>query len=317
MPDSMNNKWAYCVSAKPLTNNATDCTRTSITGAVYVQVSKTGRESSRQCVADLVAEEVPVALVFNGVSHAVMLASPTDLEDFARGFAITEGIVDSPGQIYGIEVNAVAPQGDKAELLLGYEVQIDIASSAFARLKEKRRNLTGRTGCGLCGTESLDQVLRPLPDVLVSKHFAVDAEVIDRALRALPQFQQMQHLTGATHAAAWFSPDGELLLLREDVGRHNALDKLIGAGLAAGHQNRGVKFGEGFVLVTSRASMEMVQKTLAAGFAMLVAVSAPTSLAIEIAKRHGLTLIGFARPGRYSAYNPEDGVVETLTLRGI
>lgn len=313
----MNNKWAYCVSAKPLTNNITDCTRTSVTGAVYVQVCKTGGEPNGQCVADLVAEEVPVALVFNGVSHAVMLASPTDLEDFARGFAITEGIVDSPVQIYGMEVNAVASQGNQAQVLSGYEVQIDIASSAFARLKEKRRNLTGRTGCGLCGTESLDQVLRPLPDVPVSKHFAVDAGVIDRALKALPQFQQMQHLTGATHAAAWFSPDGELLLLREDVGRHNALDKLIGAGLAAGHQNHAVKFGEGFVLVTSRASMEMVQKTLAAGFAMLVAVSAPTSLAIDIAKRHGLALVGFARPGRCSIYNAPAGVRNKRTLRGI
>ncbi len=250
----------------------------------------------------MVAEEVPVALVFNGVSHAVMLASPTDLEDFARGFAVTEGIVDSPSQIYGIEVTAVVPTEQTTDVLSGYEVQIDIASSAFARLKEKRRNLTGRTGCGLCGTESLEQVFRPLPCVPTDKAMMVDADVIDRALKALPQFQPMQHLTGATHAAAWFSAAGELLLLREDVGRHNALDKLIGAGLAAGYQNHGVKFGEGFVLVTSRASMEMVQKTLAAGFAMMVAVSAPTSLAIDIAKQHGLTLVGFARPGRCSIY---------------
>lgn len=268
-------------------------------------------------VLDKVVQEVPVALVFNGVSHAVMLASPTDLEDLARGFAMTEGIVDSPGQIYGIEVNAVAPIEPTPDGLSGYEVQIDIASSAFARLKEKRRNLTGRTGCGLCGTESLDQVLRPLPDVPVSKHVVVDADVIDRALEALPQSQTMQHLTGATHAAAWFSPVGELLLLREDVGRHNALDKLIGAGLDASHQNQEVKFGEGFVLVTSRASMEMVQKTLAAGFAMLAAVSAPTSLAIDIAKRHGLALVGFARPGRCSVYNAPGGIRDKPTLRGI
>lgn len=315
------------MSAKPLSNDdwlaEPDDLSPTQTGFVSASVRRLGSKvpdnSLRVDVVtqDLVAQETPVALVFNGVSHAVMLASPRDLEDFARGFALSEGIVDSPSQIYGIEVNAVVPVGQSTETLAGYEVQIDIASAAFVRLKEKRRNLTGRTGCGLCGTESLDQVLRPLPDVPVTKHVVVDAEVIDRALKALPQFQEMQHLTGATHAAAWFSPDGELLLLREDVGRHNALDKLIGAGLGAEHQKGQTKFGEGFVLVTSRASMEMVQKTLAAGFAMLVAVSAPTSLAIDIARRHGLALVGFARPGRCSVYNAPAGVRDKRTLRGI
>ena len=302
------------MGAKSLSNNDQaadpDGVRADPLGVVSVDVCRPGQQilgvalPSAQAVADRVAQEVPVALVFNGVSHAVMLASPTHLEDFAKGFAITEGIVDEPGQIYGVDVNAV-----RSEAVPGYEVQIDIASAAFVRLKEKRRNLTGRTGCGLCGTESLNQVIRPLPQVAQTRTAPVEAGVIDRALKELPKFQPMQRLTGAMHAAAWCSPSGELLLLREDIGRHNALDKLIGAGIGTEHRSSGLKFGQGFVLVTSRASMEMVQKTLAAGFGMLVAVSAPTSLAIDMAQSHGLALVGFARPGRCSIYNAPAGVL--------
>lgn len=289
-----------------------------------MDVCKPGDQPDGQSFADLVTQEVPVALVFNGVSHAVMLASSTDLEDFARGFAITEGMVDTPAQIFDIEVKPVVSHQSTAEVsgcgvepLDGVEVLVEIASSAFARLKEKRRNLTGRTGCGLCGTESLKQVLRPLAAVPHHRTMAIDVNVIDRALRALPQFQQMQNATDATHAAAWFITDGELLLLREEVGRHNALDKLIGAGVKLAAQGSRPAFGSGFVLVTSRASMEMAQKTLAAGFGMLVAVSAPTSLAIDIAKRYGLALVGFARPGRCVVYNAPAGVTSSVKLGSI
>ena len=305
------------MSVKPLPNDGPDLTTTTPVGVVAVDVCQLGqraehtsdpamaRSAGQASVVDWVAQEVPVALVFNGVSHAVMLASPTDLEDFARGFAWSEGIVETPEQIYDINVTPLDG---------GHEVRIEIASAAFMRLKEKRRNLAGRTGCGLCGTESLDQVLRPLPMVPDGRFMAVDAAVIDQALQALVPFQRLQALTGAMHAAAWFSAEGELQLMREDVGRHNALDKLIGAGLVARRPDFG-GFNPGFVLVTSRASMEMVQKTLAAGFAMLVAVSAPTSMAIDMAKRHGLTLVGFARPGRCSIYHAPIDPVAANTSR--
>lgn len=252
---------------------------------------------------DQVASEVAVALIFNGVSHAVMLASPLDLEDFARGFSLSEGIVDGVHQIYDVQVEST-PQG--------FTVQLDIASECFARLKEKRRNLTGRTGCGLCGTESLDQVLRPLQPVQSQLPIAADA--INNALIELPKHQLIQSITGATHAAAWFDRSGTLRLIREDVGRHNALDKLIGAGLVLKKDDqfdwqKDWQSAVGFIVVTSRASMEMVQKTIASGFSLLVAVSAPTELAIDIASRHCLGLIGFARPNKWSIYNGTDFIL--------
>jgi FdhD protein len=259
----------------------------------YVDVTVSRLENG-QCTErlDHVAQEVAVAMSYNGINHAVMLASPLDLEDFARGFSITEGIVDSAQQIYDIELKSTDQ---------GWQLELDVASECFARLKEKRRHLTGRTGCGLCGTESLEQVLRPLKSV--HKHAPITASVIDRALNTLPHFQRIQSLTGATHAAAWFDQTGTMRIIREDVGRHNALDKLIGAGIVlTGEDQHAWQNASGFIVVTSRASMEMVQKTVAAGFSVLVAVSAPTQLAIEIAVRYGLAMVGFARPGRWSIY---------------
>jgi FdhD protein len=236
---------------------------------------------------DTLAEEVPIALEFNGVAHAVMLATPQDLEDFALGFALSEGIVDRPAEVFGMEV---------VEGCDGLTVQLEIASGCFARLKEKRRNLTGRTGCGLCGTESLAHAVRPLPPLANQQR--LHANAIRSALTELPPYQSLQQSTGATHAAAWCDNSGAIRLLREDVGRHNALDKLIGAVLRAGRTER-----DGFVLVTSRASMEMVQKTVIAGFSSLVAISAPTRLAVELAEAAGLCLVGFARPERWVAYS--------------
>jgi len=237
---------------------------------------------------DWVAQEVPVALEFNGISHAVMLATPADYEDFALGFALTEGIIDSHEQFFGAE----AVIGGS-----GVSVQINIASSCFARLKEKRRNLTGRTGCGVCGTDSLDHVLRSLPRAS-NCSTPVQASAIRTALMNIQTHQRLQQQTGATHAAAWFDCSGQLQLLREDVGRHNALDKLIGAGL----RNKHADWSKGFLIVTSRASMEMVQKALIAGFNLVIAISAPTQLAIDIASQHGLGLIGFARPEKWTVY---------------
>lgn len=235
---------------------------------------------------DWVAEEVPVALEYNGVSHAVMLASPSDLEDFAFGFSLTEGIVDDVSQIRDLEVSS-SPQG--------ITVHVSIASSCFARLKDRRRSLAGRTGCGLCGTDSLAHAVR-LPEPLGGgARFA--ASSVTRALAGLRDKQLLLGITGATHAAAWCDAGGEIMLLREDVGRHNALDKLVGA------LRRG-KFsaGEGFIVVTSRASYEMVHKTAVAGVALLAAVSGVTGLAVDVARDAGVALLGFARGEDLSVY---------------
>lgn len=239
---------------------------------------------------DCVAQEAPVALEFNGVSHAVMMATPDALEDFALGFALSEGIVDRPDQVYGMDMVAAD---------LGYTVQIDIAAACFARLKDMRRALTGRTGCGLCGAESLAHALRvPVP---VRMGVGVAPPAIARAMGDLRQHQWLLHQTGATHAAAWCTLQGEIALLREDLGRHNALDKLIGAMARAG-----CAVDEGFIIVTSRASYEMVQKAAHAGVGLLAAVSGVTSLAIDMAQRCGLCLLGFVRGEDFNVYaHPE------------
>ena len=237
---------------------------------------------------DPVAEEVPVAMVYNGVSHAVMMASPCDLEDFALGFSLTEGILQRPDQLFGVTVCEVAE---------GIALELHIAGDCFAALRVHRRNLTGRTGCGLCGTESLAQALRALPAV-APKPVPTD-RAIQRALGQLREFQPLQAATGATHGAAWCTEAGRIVLAREDVGRHSALDKLIGARYRS---PEGTGFEQGFALISSRASYEMVQKCASVGISTLVAVSAPTALAIRQAREAGMTLIGFARPGRHVVY---------------
>lgn len=242
---------------------------------------------------DVVAEEVPIAMVYNGVSHVVMLATPQDLEDFAVGFSLSEGIITCAEEIYGVEVN---PQPKGIELL------IELAADRFFMLKERRRNLTGRTGCGLCGAESLEQALR-IPNNVIENTDEFEHEAIVAAYHNIREQQKLQAITGATHASAWMTPEGKVGFLREDVGRHNALDKLIGAR-ARMHAHE-----KGFVLTTSRASYEMVQKTAAAGIPMLVAVSAPTGLAIRIARNCGLTLVGFARERQYVIYSHPERIL--------
>lgn len=241
---------------------------------------------------DWVADEVPVALEYNGISHAVMMATPADLEDFARGFSLTEGIVDTVEQIRDMEL-VVSPRG--------HTVQMQIAASCFARLKDRRRSLTGRTGCGLCGTDSLAHaVRRPAPVVAPATPFEMAA--IARALAALRSQQCLLDATGATHAAAWCHADGTIALVREDVGRHNALDKLIGALQVADFTADGA-VPTGFIAVTSRASFEMVQKAACAGVALLAAISGVTALAIDVAEAAGITLLGFARGDNASVYS--------------
>jgi formate dehydrogenase accessory protein FdhD len=229
--------------------------------------------------AEPVAEEVPVAMIYNGLSHVVMMASPTDLEDFALGFSLTEGIIESKSELTDCEISRAGE---------GVEARIEISARAFFRLKEHRRALQGRTGCGLCGVESLDQALRDLPKL--NSELRVRPQAIHHALDALPALQGLNHITHALHAAAFCMPAGEIVGVREDVGRHNALDKLIGT-LAKDE----VDTGSGFALITSRCSFEMAQKAVSAGIPILAAVSAPTHLAIKLARSYDLTLLALAR----------------------
>ena len=235
---------------------------------------------------DFLAEEVPVALVYNGISHVVMMASPKDLELFAIGFSLSEGIIAHPQEIYGMDV---------VQACNGLEVQIELSSRRFMGLKERRRALAGRTGCGVCGVEQLNDIGKPVQPLPFTQTF--DLANLDRALAHLHDFQPIGRLTGCTHAAAWVRPSGDLAGGHEDVGRHVALDKLLGhrAESEGAWQN-------GAALVSSRASYEMVQKAAMCGVEILFAVSAATTLAVDVAERCNLTLVGFCKPGRATVY---------------
>ncbi|MGA9575379.1 MAG: formate dehydrogenase accessory sulfurtransferase FdhD [Lysobacterales bacterium] len=252
-------------------------------------------ESQTQRPDDEVAAEVPVALTYNKRSHVVMMATPTALEDFAIGFSLTEGIIRRPSDVLEVSV---------FEREKGLELAMTVNRDCFEQLAVQRRNLVGRTGCGLCGAESLDQAVRG--PATVTGRLSVTAAALQAAVRSLQVHQPLQALTGAVHGAAWCSTAGEILAAREDVGRHNALDKLIG------HLARtGFDPGTGFALVSSRASYEMVYKAAAAGIELLAAVSAPTTLAIDFAQRSGITLVGFARPGRHNVYTFESRITQS------
>ncbi|MBD2809691.1 formate dehydrogenase accessory sulfurtransferase FdhD [Xenorhabdus sp. Vera] len=254
-----------------------------ICGTFRINVKQKNHLSSSK--PDWVAEEVPVALVYNGISHVVMMTSPKDLEHFAIGFSLSEGIITSPQEIRGID-SMISCHG-------GIELHIELSSRRFVALKEHRRNMAGRTGCGICGTEQLAEVFRPITPLPFTQTFSLSN--LDSALAQLPRLQEIGALTGCTHAAGWISPEGNLLGGCEDVGRHVALDKLLGMRAKTGWQ-------QGAVLVSSRASYEMVQKSANCGVEILFAVSAATSLAIEVAQKCNLTLIGFCKPGRATIY---------------
>lgn len=213
-----------------------------------VEVSNWYEGESRK-LDDHIATEVPLALTYNKRSHVVMMVSPADLEDFAVGFSLTEGIITATTDISSIQL---IPRE------VGIEAAISVSESCFAKLDEQRRNLVGRTGCGLCGAETLEQAVR-YPAV-VSSEVKISYVAIQKAILSLQDKQPLQAITGAVHAAAWCDLDGGILTLREDVGRHNALDKLIGHPATAGFDPR-----QGFVLVSSRASYEMVYKAAAVG----------------------------------------------------
>lgn len=248
----------------------------STTVATAERVLPNGSSAS---ITEVIAEEVPVALVYNNLSHAVMMATPADLADFGLGFSLSEGILAHRDELMDIGVS---------ESKAGIEVGMAIALPRFGLLRERRRTLAGRTGCGICGVESLEQAVRPVPPVAATTTVAVEA--IYAALADLPQRQAVNQLTRSVHAAAWVDTSGWIQLVREDVGRHNALDKLIGAMALCS-----LDLADGFALITSRCSVEMVQKAAAVGIPVLVAISAPTALARRMAESCGVTLVALAR----------------------
>ncbi len=232
---------------------------------------------------ETLAEETAIALVYNGLSHAVMMATPADLDDFAIGFSLTEGIVDSTEEVRIV---------DRLQTPFGISLQMLIAQARFDAVEQRYRNLTGRTGCGLCGAGTLEAAIRPVRRVVSDAPF--DPVRLIEAFAELQSRQPLNERTGAMHAAAILGDDGQLSV-REDVGRHNAIDKAAGAVLRAGGQPRAL-------LVTSRASYEVVHKAAQIGCGIVAAISAPTALAVRIAEQAGVRLIGFARGERLTIY---------------
>ncbi len=241
---------------------------------------------------DWVAEETPVALVYHDVPHVVMLATPADLEDYGVGFTLSEGLVARREEIRGVEVRRSATAAD---------VHVSVAWERFSQLLQRRRNLAGRTGCGLCGAETAADAIREVAPVPAGP--TVAAAAVHEAIEQLAQRQPVNARTGSVHAAAWVSPQHGIQLVREDVGRHNALDKAIGA-LARG----AIDTAGGYMLISSRASYEMVQKCATVGVSLLVALSAPTGFAVRMAQATGLTLVAFARRDRHVVYSHPERV---------
>lgn len=260
-----------------------------------VHVSCVARRGDRLFVAArTVPEEAAIALTFNGSTHAVMMATPSDLEDFAVGFAIGEGLVEQGDEIVSFEV---VPSE------LGVELRCWLRDDRAKAYSARRRSMAGPTGCGLCGIESLEEATRPAPVVASARQF--DTESIVMAMAALPEQQKLNAETRAVHAAAFWIPSRGLVSVREDVGRHNALDKLVGA-----LTRQGVSAARGLLLMTSRISIELVQKAARLGAPVLVAVSAPTAAAIRLAESSGITLVGIARGRDFEIFTHSHRIVD-------
>lgn len=272
--------------SRPSVQSSTEAERTTA-GSPIVEVGIVRwRDGVDERTVDSVAEEVPVALVYHGVSHVVMLATPADLEDLGVGFSLSEGVVASPGEIQFAE--AVAREDG------AFEVRMGVTSERFSALLRRVRNTTGRTGCGLCGVSTIEDAIRT-PSVTADVR--VSARELHGALASLAHHQRINSRTGSVHAAGWVLPGSGIQIVREDVGRHNALDKVIGAVIRSGQD-----ISKGWLVVTSRASYEMVLKSAAVGVSFLAAVSAPTAFAIRLAQQSGLTLVGFAREHQHVVY---------------
>jgi len=266
-----------------------------LTGLGYTKSSasralvRIGDDGSSQGSA-IVAEEVPIALVYNGKPHVVVMGTPSDLDDLAFGFSRTEAIVDHSSQIERVDVVRASH---------GIELQIQIPAANAGRLEERARALVSRTGCGLCGVETITDALRVPP--ALSSQLAITNEALWRASAELSRQQTLNNETNTVHAAGWAQADGTLRIVREDVGRHNALDKVLGA-LARARTNP----AEGFIIVTSRASYEMIQKAAICGVELIAAISRPTGLAIRFAEAAEMTLVGLLRGRSANVYcHPE------------
>ncbi|ANT49703.1 formate dehydrogenase accessory sulfurtransferase FdhD [Mesorhizobium amorphae] len=258
------------------------------------QISRLAHRASGTAAANrMVPEETPVAFSFAGTTHAVMMASPADFEDFALGFSLTEGIIADPQEIEAIEVEYLGA---------GIDIQIRLKDKANTRFQARRRRLAGPVGCGLCGIESIEEAMRSVDAVGASK-LTLEADDIVRSVKLLSKVQPLHTETGAVHAAGFYIPGKGIVMAREDVGRHNALDKLAGALAKAG-----IDGASGAVIVTSRVSVEMVQKTAAIGSAFIIAVSAPTALAIRTAEAAGMTLVALVRGEDFDVFTHPDRV---------
>ena len=262
--------------------------KTTATAAEIVRRNGMTRAGSR-----VVPEEVPIAFSYGGSTHAVMMGTPADLQDFAVGFSLTEGIIASVGEIEGITV---------VEEGAGLDVQVTLAQDKEDALRMRRRHMAGPVGCGLCGIESIEQAIRPVPDVS-AVDLVLTAKNVAEAVAELNGAQPLHTQTHAVHGAGFFLPGRGLIAVREDVGRHNALDKLAGAVV-----RQSIQGSEGVVVVTSRISVEMVQKTAILGSAVLIAISAPTALAIRTAEAAGMTLIALTRGEDFEIFTRTDRI---------
>ena len=259
------------------------------------------RDGSVNEGARTIPEETALALTYNGGTYAVMMGTPRDLRDFAIGFSLSEGIIQSPDDIDTLDI---------VDLDDGIELRMWLAPSRADRLSERRRHIAGPTGCGLCGIDSIAEAIRPAAIVAQGRSFA--PREIMTAMQSVAPLQQINIETRAVHAAAFWMPARGIVALREDVGRHNALDKLAGAVA----QER-VAAGEGMVLLTSRVSVEMVQKAAAMGAPLMVAVSAPTALAVRMADAAGITLAAIARADGFEVFTHPGRIVPGMATQGI
>jgi FdhD protein len=265
------------------------------------KVAEIARRNGRLAEGErFVPEETPVAFSYAGSTHAVMMATPADLDDFAVGFSLTEGIITDPGEIETIEVLAE----DK-----GIDVQIRLADAQNDALTARRRHMAGPVGCGLCGIESIEQAVRVTPSVRASS-LTLSEDAVVEAVRLLNGQQPLHMVTRAVHGAGFYVPGEGLIAVREDVGRHNALDKLVGAARRAGHAG-----STGAVVVTSRVSVEMVQKTAIIGSPFIIAISAPTALAIRTAEEAGMTLIALVRGEEFEIFTGAERIVSGTQRR--
>lgn len=255
-------------------------------GYASVQITRFDQDKT-DVQFDQVVQEYPIALVYNGISHAVMMATPTDIAEFAKGFSLSEGIIASLKELYSLDI---------IHNNFGIQVEMKISSKAFMALKQHRRMLIGRTGCGLCGIESLQQLQFSLPKISSTIQSEWLRE-IPNAIKQLKNQQKITAVTGGAHAAAWVV-QGNIHAIFEDVGRHNALDKLLGHISAENFD-----LSKGFVVMTSRASYELIRKCVVLNIALLATISAPTSMAIEMAQASGLTLASFCRGDGFVLYS--------------